>query len=465
MMLSPMQLRISVVTTGLGSVALSLLVGCTVPSPRAAVIDAQPAPETNSASQYAIVDCLLPPRLIRQGEGSVRMLPSQPVKLSGRLCAKQGGAQTEGVRAWQALAGSGDAEAQTYLGEMYENGIGGAPKDITKAKALYTSAAERGNARAASNLALLYANGAPGVAADPGKAEAAMIQAASNVGVRNLVPERVTSVRTAAGADGTGASIDLKRFPFGRYHALLIGNSNYAHLPPLRSPVVEVDAIGELLERRYGFNVIKLKNATGEQILRKLDDLEQDLGANDNLLVYYTGHGAESANKEGYWIPVDGQGPNSTGGFQTAKWVSSSTLREKLGLMKPRHILVVADSCYSGRFLQFKGVFRPQGTNAAAAYLDNFNKLYAARSRTALTSGGLAPVLEPNDTSNMSLFAKAFVRFLEHNREPIPSVNIFSTIGFEVTTATSALGFPQQPQWGPITGAGHEAGDFWFRPL
>jgi hypothetical protein len=461
MMAWSLRWRITVAAGRLGVVVL--VAGCAAPSPRVAAIDAPTAGQSTSASQYAIVDCLLPPGLVRQGEGSVRMLPSRPAKLSGRLCAQQGGAQTEGVRAWQALADSGDAEAQTYLGEMYENGIGGAPKDFAKAKALYTSAAERGNARAASNLALLYANGAPGVAADARKAEAAMVQAANNVGVRTIVVEPVISTRTAAASEGTGTNIDLKHFPFGRYHALLIGNSNYANAPPLKSPVFEVDAIGALLERRYGFNVTKLKNATGEQILRKLDDLEQDLGANDNLLVYYTGHGAESASKEGYWIPVDGQGPNSTDGYRTAKWISSSTVREKLSLMKPRHILVVSDSCYSGRFLQFRGVFKP-GASVAAAYLDNFNKLYAARSRTALTSGGLAPVLEPNDGSNMSLFAKSFVHFLERNREPIPSVQVFTRIGFEVMTATSALGFPQQPQWGPITGAGHETGDFWFRP-
>lgn len=79
-------------------------------------------------------------------------------------------------------------------------------------------------------------------------------------------------------------------------------------------------------------------------------------------------------------------------------------------------------------------------------------------------SGGAAPVLEPDDGSNMSVFAKAFVRFLDNNREPVPSVQVFAAIGFEVTKATSALGYPQQPQWGPITGAGHDAGDFWFRP-
>lgn len=441
--------------------AAALAAGCTA-SHELTLRGAPPSDAELATSQYAIVDCLLPPRLIRQGELSVKMTPSRPAKLSGRLCAQQGGAQTEGIRAWQALADDGNAEAQTYLGEMYENGFGGAPKDIEKAKALYASAARLGNARAASNLALLYANGAPGVPVDRAKVEQAMMQAASNVGVRTLAVEPAIS-RTAASPASFGNAGELGRFAFGRYHALLIGNSDYANAPRLQSPVHEVDAIGALLERKYGFRVIKLKNATGEQILRKLDDLEEELGAADNLLVYYTGHGAESAAREGYWIPVDGQGPNSTDGYRTAKWVSSSTVREKLSIMKPRHILVIADSCYSARFLQFKGVFT-SSSSAAAAFLDNFAKLYAAKSRTALTSGGTAPVLEASDGSGLSLFAKAFVQFLERNREAIPSVQVFSTIGPEVMKATSAIGYPQQPQWGPITGAGHETGDFWFIP-
>jgi hypothetical protein len=139
-------------------------------------------------------------------------------------------------------------------------------------------------------------------------------------------------------------------------------------------------------------------------------------------------------------------------------------VREKLSVMKPRHILVVADSCYSARFLQFRGFFKASPATVTSAYLDSFAKLYSARSRNALTSGGLAPVLEPTDGTNISLFARSFTRFLERNREPIPSVQIFSAIGTEVMNATSAIGFPQQPQWGPITGAGHETGDFWFLP-
>lgn len=429
------------------------------------LLDAEPPGAGDASAKYLVVDCLLPPQMVRQGERAVRMLPSRPAKLSARQCAKQGGAQTTGLGAWKRLADAGNAEAQTYLGEMFENGLGGAPIDVEKAIELYTRASNAGNARAASNLALLYANGAPGLPRNLQKAEGFVRQAAVAVGVdtRNIEVMPVASGRPMLPAPSV-AGLDLKQFPFGRYHALLIGNGDYANAPALRSPVHEVDAIGKLLEQKYGFRVVKLKNATRDHILKKLDDLDMELKESDNLLVYYTGHGAESAAKEGYWIPVDGENPASVNKNRTRLWVSSSELREKLSVMAPKHVLVVADSCYSARFLQFRGAFSSAAGLPPAAYLDNFGKLYAAKSRTALTSGGLAPVIEPNDGSNMSLFAKAFVQFLERNRDPVPSVQIFSGIAMDVLNGTSRLGFAQQPQWGPITGAGHESGDFWFRP-
>jgi len=435
-------------------------------TPEEELLEAEPPGAGDASAKYLVVNCLLPAQLIRQGEHSVRMLPPRPVKISSRLCAKQGGSQKAGLSAWQKLADSGNAEAQVYLGEMYENGTGGAKRNVDKAIALYTASAKAGNARAASNLALLYANGAPGVATNPGKAQEFVKQAAVAAGVdtRNLAVVPTVSAGRSQVPEPAAAGLDLKQFEFGRYYALLIGNSKYLHAPVLNSPTNEIDVLGKVLEQKYGFKVIKLKNATRDGILRKLDDLDGELKETDNLIVYYTGHGSESAAKEGYWIPVDGEGPTSTSKYRTRLWVSSSELREKLSVMAPRHVLVVADSCYSARFLQFRGVFSAGAGLLPAAYLENFGKLYAAKSRTALTSGGLAPVIEPNDGSNMSLFAKAFVKFLETNRDPVPSVHIFSSISPDVIKGTSELGFAQQPQWGPITGAGHESGDFWFRP-
>ena len=54
---------------------------------------------------------------------------------------------------------------------------------------------------------------------------------------------------------------------FGRYHALVIGNNDYADLPRLETAVADAEAVAALLESKYGFQVRLLRNATRADIL------------------------------------------------------------------------------------------------------------------------------------------------------------------------------------------------------
>lgn len=58
----------------------------------------------------------------------------------------------------QPLADKGNAEAQLYIGAMYDNGEG-VPLDYRQAVLWYRNAAEQGNASAQYNLGMMYANG------------------------------------------------------------------------------------------------------------------------------------------------------------------------------------------------------------------------------------------------------------------------------------------------------------------
>lgn len=86
------------------------------------------------------------------------------------ICAGCSGNREEGIGAYdkgdfaaamnilKPLAEAGDAQAQNYVGYMYDNGEGVAV-DYGQAARWYTLAADQGNAVAQHNLALLYANG------------------------------------------------------------------------------------------------------------------------------------------------------------------------------------------------------------------------------------------------------------------------------------------------------------------
>ena len=86
---------------------------------------------------------------------------------------------------------------------------------------------------------------------------------------------------------------------FGNYYALLIYVEKYKYLGNLRTPKRDVEAIAEILKNRYGFLEPKIvpnpKNS--DELLDILDDFKNRLNENDNLLIYYAGHGS----KGGYW--------------------------------------------------------------------------------------------------------------------------------------------------------------------
>lgn len=58
----------------------------------------------------------------------------------------------------QPLADRGNAEAQLFVGAMYDNGEG-VPVDYPQAVLWYRKAAEQGNANAQYNLGMMYSNG------------------------------------------------------------------------------------------------------------------------------------------------------------------------------------------------------------------------------------------------------------------------------------------------------------------
>jgi len=62
------------------------------------------------------------------------------------------------LKVLQPFADKGNAEAQLFVGVMYDNGEG-VPVDYRQAVLWYGKAAEQGNANAQYNLGMMYANG------------------------------------------------------------------------------------------------------------------------------------------------------------------------------------------------------------------------------------------------------------------------------------------------------------------
>jgi hypothetical protein len=264
-------------------------------------------------------------------------------------------------------------------------------------------------------------------------------------------PSPSSDVTTAAGR------ARIPPLAFGRYHALVIGNNHYSHLPRLETAVADAEGVAGLLSKKYGFEVTLLRDANRYQILSALNAYRAKLTAEDNLLIYYAGHGElDQANQRGHWLPVDAESES------TANWISNVDVTDILNAVAAKHVLVVADSCYSG------SLTRTSLTRLGSGLTDSestarLRALEGKRSRTALTSGGLQPTLDSGGGQN-SVFAKAFLAVLAENEGLLEGQQVHEAVQARVTYAAEQVRFEQVPEYAPIRFAGHEGGEFFFVP-
>ena len=127
-------------------------------------------------------------------------------------------------------------------------------------------------------------------------------------------------------------------FAAGNRYALVIGNDVYQAYPGLKGAVADATAVAGLLKSRYGYETRLLTNANRFEILSALNDLREQLKEDDNLLIYYAGHGEVDPARQGYWLPTDAQLEQSN------SWISNRAVSDILTTMNAKHVLVIADS-------------------------------------------------------------------------------------------------------------------------
>lgn len=231
----------------------------------------------------------------------------------------------------------------------------------------------------------------------------------------------------------------------GDYYALLIGVNEYddPNIADLDKPIADAGRLGSVLESYYTFpkeNITYLENPTRTAIIDALDQLSQKLTREDNLLIFYAGHGYWDVDRKiGYWIPSNGSKTS------TADWFRNTTLTDQLRTINTKHTLLIADACFSGSIFKSRSVFI--GEDAVA-----IKKLYALPSRKAMTSGTLTEVPDQSE------FLKYLTKRLEANSmEYLPAAELFASLRISVINNSDVI-----PQYGTIQKAGDEGGDFIF---
>ena len=538
-------------TRHLGRLVALLAPGLFVIASAAAPTAAEKSAATKGMVKRAdleIVDCLLPGQVRQLGNTSF-LSQRRPIRTTASECSIRGGEYVaydradlkSALRIWMQAAESGDVEAQTNVGEIYERGMGVTP-DYEAAAKWYQKAADKNYSRAIFNLGTMYEQGL-GVPQDSLKAlnlyrqawgvpedniifasaaqreqeelrkelDAAIAEKDAQLGllqkqlkdlqeqlarksaaeqtaeagsskeidalkkwIAQLEAERQKSTERLAGIPRTRApqgATELVQLPptadertlagmnFGRYYAIVIGNQNYQSIESLETPKYDAARAARILADRYGFTVSILDDADDITMLKAINDLNAVLKPDDNLLIYYAGHGArlQSGRSEaGYWLPVNADAPP-----KDTFWVPNEQITGHLGRLPAKRVLVVADSCYAGLLSTDPSYLF---LNDKVTYSKDYIKFkLPKRARLLLSSGGDRPVLDEGSGGN-SVFARAFLDELESNQGILSSPELFSRIRKRVEIAAQNNKFVQTPEFKSIKGAGHEVGDFFFVP-
>jgi hypothetical protein len=415
-----------------------------------------------------------------------------------------GGPDYQTAAQWyERAAAKEDARALVNLAALYERGAG-VPRDSARARALYRRASGIAPSTdkpriqlidppaVISTLALrsndvVYVKAASGPFVISGRVSAESAVRTVSVNKRNLPvganglfsasvnlgaqPARIEIAATDArgnvaqssfllAMEGAGAAAPHTapaESPLGKRYALVIANQNYRHLKSLVTPHADVAAIKTLLEGRFGFDVSVLKDATRRDLLAAVNEIRARVSPSDQVLIYYAGHGEiDSVTQRGYWIPVDGEQRD------VANWVSIIDVTDQLAAMSASSVFVIADSCYSGTLTR-SAVPEIDQALSEEAHRTALRQLQKNRSRIAMTSGGMEPVVDGGGRGH-SIFARSLIDVLGNLREPVQAQQLFNAVNARFALLAQRLNVTQQPEYAPIRFAGHESGDFVLVP-
>jgi len=232
----------------------------------------------------------------------------------------------------------------------------------------------------------------------------------------------------------------------GKNYLLAIGIDKYLHFPQLNNAVRDARSFVELLQKRFQFDAQNTEtlfdeNATERQLLFKLRDLARLITPEDNLVIYFSGHGAyDDILDEGYWIPVDAERD------AMEDYIPNSKIHTVLNAIHSRHTFLVVDSCFSGSlFMQFRSTAGE-------------DRLEALPSRWGLTSGR-NEVVPDGPTGQHSPFAESLLNQLNLSKGSLGVSELCQRVVESVAARSKQI-----PRGEPLRVNGHEGGQFFFRP-
>ncbi|MDA3822107.1 MAG: caspase family protein, partial [Bacteroidales bacterium] len=250
---------------------------------------------------------------------------------------------------------------------------------------------------------------------------------------------------------GLNVAQAMKSVSVGNYYAFVVGIDNYSgEWQSLQNAVNDAQGVEEMISEKYSFQHIKTlynDEATRTNILKEFEWLMNNVTANDNVLIFYSGHGDYNDEmKKGFWVPVDATSKSMY------SYISNEDIKSFLSGIKSKHTLLVTDACFSGDIFRGKTMTIPYDNTTKY-----YQKVYNMSSRKALTSGGIEPVMDAGKEGH-SVFTYYFLRALNTNEEKFfDAGQLFNDLKIPVENNSY-----QTPAYSPVRNTGDEGGQFIF---
>lgn len=240
---------------------------------------------------------------------------------------------------------------------------------------------------------------------------------------------------------------DALKITGAKFYGLFISAEKYTDptLATLNHPKKDVEELKKVLVNNYTFNngdITILSDKSREDILEAISTTVEKMGPNDNLIIFFAGHGAyrtglTPTDLEGYLLPVTAK----KGRYST--YISASDITTAIKNCKAHHVLLLTDACYSGSLVR-----RNTSENNA------IELQYKYKSRQLMASGNLEPV--PDDSKFIYYL---LTRLKENTDKVLTADDLFQRLKTATINNTSGKTLPI---CSAILDVGDEGGQFVF---
>lgn len=228
----------------------------------------------------------------------------------------------------------------------------------------------------------------------------------------------------------------------GKNYLFVIGIDKYQHWPVLYNAVRDARDFIEVLIAQYQFeeedvHCLYDERATENNIYQEIRALKREITPEDNLLVYYSGHGYYDEDfDEGHWIPVDAH-PGSED-----RYISNANIIKRINAIDAHHILLVVDSCFSGSLVV---------ANRSVMVDEHY------RSRRIFSSGRLEAVSDGRPGENSPFASLLLTRLKRNTEQAVTTTDLIQYVKKTITGRSR-----QAPVDGRIQNSKDEGGEFIF---